>query len=67
MLKSMDTLFTPDEVDEAISLGCLNALFVLGRSIGMMGHYFDQKRYGEGLYRYPQNDVLYLTKGETNA
>ncbi|KKT35368.1 MAG: ATP-citrate lyase subunit A [Parcubacteria group bacterium GW2011_GWA2_44_12] len=67
MLKSMDTLFTPDEVDGAISLGCLNALFVLGRSIGMMGHYFDQKRYGEGLYRYPQNDVLYLTKGETNA
>ncbi len=67
MLKSMDTLFTPDEIDETIALGCLNALFVLGRSIGMMGHYFDQKRYGEGLYRYPQNDVLYLTKGETNA
>ena len=32
----------------------------LARSIGMIGHILDQKRLGEGLYRHPTEDILYL-------
>jgi ATP-citrate lyase alpha-subunit len=66
MMKSLPEMFTEEEVNQAVELGMLNGLFVLGRSIGIMGHVFDQKRLGQGLYRYPMSDVLYLTKGETN-
>ena len=37
----------------------LNGLFVLGRSIGMMGHFFDQKRQRAGLYRQPWDEILF--------
>jgi len=33
--------FSEAEIDEMIDAGLFNALFVLGRSIGFMGHYFD--------------------------
>lgn len=66
MMKSLPELFSEEEVREIISLGMLNGLFVLGRSIGILGHIFDQNRLGQGLYRFPMDDVLYLTKGETN-
>ncbi len=42
-----------------IDAGLFNALFVLGRSIGFMGHYFDQKRLAQPLYRHPLDDILY--------
>jgi hypothetical protein len=45
--------YSPDEVKEFVSLGTLNALFVLGRSIGFMGHIMDQKRLKTRLYRHP--------------
>ncbi len=51
--------FSDGEIDEMIAAGLFNALFVLGRSIGLMGHYFDQKRLGEPLYRHPLDDILY--------
>ncbi len=51
--------FSDAEIDEMIAAGLFNALFVLGRSIGLMGHYFDQKRLGEPLYRHPLDDILY--------
>merc|ERR1712146_727263 len=35
--------FTRTEVDEYIEIGVLNGLFVLGRSIGFIGHWIDQK------------------------
>ena len=66
MMKSMPKLFTEDEINKSIQIWCLNGLFVLGRSIWIMGHYFDQVRLGQGLYRYPTRDVCYLTKWETN-
>jgi len=49
-----------EEIQEIVDLGYLNGIFVLGRSIGMMGHYFDQKRLKQGLYRHPWDDILYL-------
>jgi ATP-citrate lyase alpha-subunit len=51
--------FTDGEIDAMIAAGLFNALFVLGRSIGLMGHYFDQLRLEQGLYRHPLDDILY--------
>jgi ATP citrate (pro-S)-lyase len=49
-----------EEADEYISMGALNGLFVLGRSIGMIGHYLDQKRLKQPLYRHPWDDITYM-------
>ncbi|MDI6916186.1 MAG: citrate/2-methylcitrate synthase [Thermoplasmatales archaeon] len=56
--------FTREEADEYVSMGALNGLFVLGRSIGLMGHYLDQKRLKQGLYRHPWDDICYLTSSQ---
>lgn len=52
--------FTLEEADEQIEHGCLNGLFVLGRSIGFIGHFLDQKRLKQPLYRHPWDDISYL-------
>ena len=56
MLRSCGA-FTREEADELIDNGCLNGLFVLGRSIGFIGHYLDQKRLKQPLYRHPWDDI----------
>ncbi len=61
LLKSCGDLFTQKEINEVIELGCLNALFVVARSIGIFGHIFDQKRLKQGLYRHPYEDIAYMT------
>ncbi|KAL3690394.1 hypothetical protein R1sor_016703 [Riccia sorocarpa] len=53
------SLFTQQEIDEIVDIGYLNGLFVLARSIGLIGHTFDQKRLKQPLYRHPWEDVLY--------
>ncbi|KAI8921999.1 citrate synthase-like protein [Powellomyces hirtus] len=53
--------FSTDEAEEYINIGTLNGLFVLGRSIGFIGHYLDQKRLKQGLYRHPADDISYMT------
>jgi len=55
-------IFTTDEIEEMVELGYLNAFFVLGRSIGFMGHIFDQKRLKAGLYRHPWDDITYMVE-----
>lgn len=52
--------FTREEADEQIAHGCLNGLFVLGRSMGFIGHFLDQKRLKQPLYRHPWDDISYL-------
>merc|ERR1712232_1355387 len=59
MLRSCGA-FTRAEADELLSFGCLNGLFVLGRSIGFMGHYLDQLRLKQPLYRHPWDDISYI-------
>eukprot|EP01062_Namystynia_karyoxenos_P033561 TRINITY_DN246_c0_g1_i2.p1 TRINITY_DN246_c0_g1~~TRINITY_DN246_c0_g1_i2.p1 ORF type:complete len:1122 (+),score=463.49 TRINITY_DN246_c0_g1_i2:103-3366(+) len=54
--------FTRQEADEAISNGCLNGLFVLGRTCGFIGHFLDQRRLKQGLYRHPTDDINYLSE-----
>jgi ATP-citrate lyase alpha-subunit len=53
--------FSKKEISDIIETGALNGLFVLGRSIGFMGHILDQKRLKTGLYRHPWHDILYLS------
>ncbi len=45
------------QVQELIEIGFFNALFVIPRSIGFVGHHFDQKRLDEGLFRLGDSDV----------
>jgi len=58
MLRSIG--YSREEVREFVNLGSLNALFVLGRSIGFMGHIMDQKRLKSRLYRHPWDDITYM-------
>lgn len=51
--------FSSEEAEEYTKIGTLNGLFVLGRSIGFIGHYLDQKRLKQGLYRHPWDDISY--------
>ena len=53
--------FERSEADDLISYGCLNGLFVAGRTIGFIGHFIDQKRLKQGLYRHPWDDISYQT------
>jgi len=52
--------FTEEEALENVFNGCLNGLFVLGRSLGFIGHFLDQKRLKQGLYRHPVDDISYI-------
>lgn len=52
--------FSPEEAEDYLNMGVLNGLFVLGRSIGLIAHYLDQKRLRTGLYRHPWDDITYL-------
>jgi ATP citrate (pro-S)-lyase len=54
--------FDKAEADELLENGCLNGLFVTGRTIGFVGHFIDQKRLKQGLYRHPWDDISYQTQ-----
>eukprot|EP00434_Breviolum_minutum_P034321 symbB.v1.2.030373.t1/scaffold3260.1/size60085/5 len=47
----------PAKADDLMSFGCLNGLFVLGRSMGFIGHHLDQLRLKQPLYRHPWDDM----------
>ncbi len=52
--------FSDQEIRDLIEIEIFNAIFVLGRTIGIIGHILDQKRLKEPLYRHPWDDILYL-------
>ncbi|XP_003425261.1 ATP-citrate synthase [Nasonia vitripennis] len=58
--------FTREEAQEYIEIGAINSLFVLGRSIGFIGHYMDQRRLKQGLYRHPWDDISYVLPEQYN-
>jgi ATP citrate (pro-S)-lyase len=64
MLRSCGA-FSIEEADELIRSGCLNGLFVLGRSIGLVGHFLDQNRLKEPLYRHDWDDITYLKPNDS--
>lgn len=55
------SMFTPAEIKDIVMVGYLNGLFVLARSIGLIGHALDQTRLKQPLYRHPWEDILYTT------
>lgn len=57
-------IYSEKEIDGIITIGTLNGIFVLGRTIGMIGHFLDQKRLQSRLYRHPWDDVLYMLPEE---
>jgi len=61
MLKSCGA-FSLAETEDLMAFGCLNGLFVLGRSIGFIGHYIDQLRLKQPLYRHPWDDITYVQR-----
>ena len=54
--------YSDKEIEEMIDAGAFNAFFVLGRSIGFIGHILDEKRLGMPLYRHPWDDILYIVE-----
>jgi ATP citrate (pro-S)-lyase len=50
--------FTEEEATDYLRNGVLNGLFVLGRSMGFIGHYLDQKSLKQPLYRHPADDIF---------
>jgi ATP citrate (pro-S)-lyase len=52
--------FTREEADKYVKMGILNGIFVLGRTTGFIGHYIDQLRLDQGLYRHPWDDISYI-------
>ena len=58
----LPTIFKKTEIDNIVSMGCINALFAwVGRSIGIFGHIFDRKRQKQPLYRTPCDEMAYMT------
>ncbi len=53
--------FPISSCQQIVDIGYLNALFVVARSIGLVGHALDQKRLQQPLYRHPWEDVLYTS------
>jgi len=54
--------FTKEEMQDIVDIGYLNGLFILARTIGLIGHALDQKRLKQPLYRHPWDDVMYCTE-----
>ncbi|WP_457594643.1 citrate/2-methylcitrate synthase [Hydrogenimonas sp.] len=51
--------YSEQEIDEFIESGTLNSFFILGRTIGFIGHVLDEKRLAMPMYRHPMDDILY--------
>lgn len=51
--------YSEDEIDTLIDAGVMNSFFILGRTIGFIGHILDEKRLQMPMYRHPYDDILY--------
>jgi ATP-citrate lyase alpha-subunit len=51
--------YSEEEINDFIASGTLNAFFIVGRSIGFIGHVLDEKRLAMPMYRHPMDDILY--------
>jgi ATP citrate (pro-S)-lyase len=52
--------YSPDQLRELVDIEFFNAIFILGRSAGLMAHYLDQRRHDEGLLRLGEDDIAYI-------
>jgi len=56
-------LFSTEDIEQYLDIGMMNGFFIIGRSIGLVGHYIDQNRLKQPLYRHSEDDIL-CTGGE---
>lgn len=50
-------LFNVEQITELIDIEFFNSLFFIPRTAGFVGHYLDQKRIDEGLFRLDDRDI----------
>ncbi len=50
--------FTEEQLTTLVEIEFFNALFIIPRTAGFVGHYLDQKRIDEGLFRLNDDDIL---------
>lgn len=50
-------MFNVKQVQELLDIEFFNALFIIPRSVGFIGHFLDQKRIDEGLFRFGDSDI----------
>ena len=50
-------MFDVEHIRELLDIEFFNALFIIPRSVGFIGHHLDQKRIDEGLFRLGDQDV----------
>lgn len=60
LLDLLSEITTREELETLLKTDFLNAFFLLGRTIGLIGHYREQKSLNMGLYRLPHDQVQYL-------
>jgi len=63
-LLSEELKYSPAQLRELVDIEFFNAIFVISRSIGFTGHYLDQKRNDEGLFRLDDGDLRYFPDNE---
>lgn len=51
-------MFDVEHIQELLGIEFFNALFIIPRSVGFIGHFLDQKRIDEGLFRLGDQDVF---------
>lgn len=54
--------YSDEELAELVEMEFFNALFVLSRSVGFIGHFLDQKRLDEGIFRLEEEHVADASK-----
>jgi ATP citrate (pro-S)-lyase len=55
------SIFSVDEANQYLqNADLLNGLFILGRTIGLIGHHMDQVRLNQPLYRHPNHDISFF-------
>lgn len=60
LLDAFSIIMNKSEVDEIIKNDFINAFFILGRTIGFIGHWYDQKRLKQGLFRLNETLIEYI-------
>ena len=53
--------FSVAEIESILEHELLNGFIIMARTCGLIGHWIDQKRLKQGLYRCATSDVTYLT------
>jgi ATP citrate (pro-S)-lyase len=52
--------FNCEYIEQLLELDIFNAFFILGRTIGLIGHHIDQKMLGTDLYRISSDKIGYI-------